>query len=358
MLSDNDSSGLLNIKAESESRENINTSSLNKVPVNNVTLNINNNYSNNLSNYASVKKGLENVKSVEKIIHLKNGWKAFAAICITIVVSLLIIAGLIALGIIYSEIYFCFIPIPVFSLIVSFVFSCHFVTIYPNDALVLSYYGKYIGTVKDNGFFLLPLCSSQKTVSLKANYYNENRLKVNERDGNPVFIGVIIVWRVKDTAKVIYDVTNYHGFMTTQTESAIRYVGCKYPYEPKMEGEISLRGGHEIVNEELRQELERRVEQAGIEIEDARITEVCYASEVASMMLKKQGANSEMSAKEELVYGALDLVEKSLKEIEEKKICNFNKEEKNEYINNLMVLLSIENNSHPVINLGGSGSNN
>ena len=119
MLSDNDSSGLLNIKAESESRENINTSSLNKVPVNNVTLNINNNYSNNLSNYASVKKGLENVKSVEKIIHLKNGWKAFAAICITIVVSLLIIAGLIALGIIYSEIYFCFIPIPVFSLIVS-----------------------------------------------------------------------------------------------------------------------------------------------------------------------------------------------------------------------------------------------
>jgi hypothetical protein len=230
-----------------------------------------------------------------------------------------------------------------------FRFKCSFVTISPNEAAVLSYYGKYIGTCKEPGFYWIRPCTDKNIVSLKSNYYNGNKLKVNDLDGKPVLLGAIVVWRVKDTAKVIFDVHDYKGFVVSQTESAIRYIGCKYPYEPKKHNEISLRGGQEIINEELRNELEKRVWQSGIEIEDARITEIEYGNEIAELMLKSQTANSALIAKEKLVKGAVDLIDFSLNELEKRKLCKFKEEDKNKYSMNMMMLLSMDNDQKPIV---------
>jgi regulator of protease activity HflC (stomatin/prohibitin superfamily) len=215
---------------------------------------------------------------------------------------------------------------------------CGFVTISPNEAVVYEYFGRYLGTVKDNGFFYGFPLASQRKVSLRSNQYNGERLKVNERDGNPVELGIIVVWRIGDTAKAIFDVVNYEGFIRTQSEAAIRYIGCKYPYEPIVPGEISLRGGHEIINKELRQELEKRVKISGIIIEDARVTEISYGAEVAKMMLQKQASNATVYAKDAIVKGAANAVMNSLNEFE-KNGCQFTNEEKAKYVTSLMTTL-------------------
>ena len=151
-------------------------------------------------------------------------------------------------------------------------------------------------------------------------------------------MGIIVVWRIGDTAKAVFDVIGYEGFIHTQSEAAIRYIGCKYPYEPVVPGEISLRGGHEIINKELRQELEKRVKVSGIIIEDARVTEISYGQEVAKMMLQKQASNATVYAKDAIVKGAASAVVNSLNEFEKNGI-QFKDEEKSKYITGLMTTL-------------------
>ena len=138
-------------------------------------------------------------------------------------------------------------------------------------------------------------------MSLKSNQYNGNKLKVNERDGNPVELGIVVVWKIGDTYKAQFDVENYRYFIEAQAEAAIRYIGCKYPYEPVIPGEVSLRSGHEIINKELKEELERRIAVSGIQIEDARVTEISYGAEVAKMMLQKQASNAAVFAKDAIL---------------------------------------------------------
>ena len=265
--------------------------------------------------------------------------------------TLLICIALIIIFAVVGKKCLFFIPLPGVIIIVSIICLCSFVTIAPNEAFVLSYYGKYVGTCREPGFYWIRPCTDRNFVSLKSNYYNGNKLKVNDLDGKPVLLGAIVVWRVKDTAKVIFDVHDYKGFVVSQTESAIRYIGCKYPYEPKNHNEISLRGGQEIINEELRNELEKRVWQSGIEIEDARITEIEYGNEIAELMLKSQTANSALIAKEKLVKGAVDLIDFSLNELEKIKLYKFKEEYKNKYSMNMMMLLSMDNDQKPIVKL-------
>ena len=221
------------------------------------------------------------------------------------------------------------------SIVMTICGCCGFVTISPNEAIVYEYFGKYLGTVKDNGFFYGFPLANQRKVSLRSNQYNGERLKVNERDGNPVELGIIVVWRIGDTAKAVFDVINYEGFIRTQSEAAIRYIGCKYPYEPIVPGEISLRGGHEIINKELRQELEKRVKISGIIIEDARVTEISYGAEVAKMMLQKQASNATVYAKDAIVKGATSAVLKSLEEFQKNGV-EFTNEEKTKFVTGIM----------------------
>lgn len=268
-----------------------------------------------------------------------------------IIPSILISAALIGVFAGVGGVLLYIIPLPALVFLVCLRLTCNFVTVIPNEALVLSYYGKYLGTCKEPGYYWVRPYCDRNTVSLKSNHYNGSKIKVNDKEGTPVSLGLVVVWRVRDTAKVIYDVTNYQGFVITQTESAIRFVGCKYPYESSKPGEICLRSGSEVINEELRQELERRVWQSGIQIEDARITEIEYGNEVAGMMLKKQTAQSGILAKEMVVKGSLDLIDYSLKEMEKRGMCKLTEEDKTKYVMNMMTLLCMDSGNKPVIKL-------
>ena len=286
------------------------------------------------------------VGTQEKVLHLQKGSKICWRNLIIFLVFIVLLGASIPLAITLerespglSIFFFVLVGISGLGFIASFVLTicgcCGFVTISPNEAVVYEYFGKYIGTVKDNGFFYGYPLATQRKVSLRSNQYNGERLKVNERDGNPVELGIIVVWRIGDTAKAVFDVVNYEGFIRTQSEAAIRYIGCKYPYEPIVPGEISLRGGHEIINKELRQELEKRVKISGIIIEDARVTEISYGAEVAKMMLQKQASNATVYAKDAIVKGATSAVLKSLDEFQKNGV-EFSNEEKAKFVTGIM----------------------
>ena len=280
--------------------------------------------------------------SQEKILTLPKAYKIWYRTCIIFAISLVIfLLSLSLLLVLNIGAFGAGIGIGAIGIIYCFVFvtCCNgFVVVNPNEAVVFQYYGKYIGTVKENGYFYgYPLASKQR-VSLRSNQYNGNRLKVNERDGNPVELGIIVVWRIGDTAKAIFDVVGYERFIHTQSESAIRFIGCKYPYEPTVKGEISLRGGQEIINKELKKELEKRVKISGIIIEDARVTEISYGAQVAQMMLQKQASNATVYAKDAMVKGAASAVISSLNDFEAQGI-EFSNEEKAKYITGMMTTL-------------------
>ena len=285
----------------------------------------------NVNNYSN--------KTQEKILHLPKGYKVWTKVCVIFGISLVIFIASIPTAL-ATEIPFIFIAtgISFIGIFYSFIFvnCCNgFITINPNEAVVYQYYGRYLGTVKDNGYFYgYPLAQIHR-ISLRSHQYNGNRLKVNERDGNPVELGIVIVWRIGDTAKAIFDVVDYNSFIEAQSEAAIRYVGCKYPYEPIIPGEISLRSGHEIVNKELKKELEKRVAVAGIIIEDARVTEISYGAEIANIMLQKQASNAAVHAKDAIVKGATISVLNSLKEFEKNGI-ELNNKEKTNYVSEMM----------------------
>ena len=170
-------------------------------------------------------------------------------------------------------------------------------------------------------------------------------IKVNDKKGSPVKLGLVAVWKVRDTAKVIFGVNNYQQFVNTQAESAVRFVGCKYPYESENENEPCLKAGSEEINQILKLELERRVKIAGIEIEDARITEISYGDEIAIAMLEKQTSEIKVMAKEKIALGAVDVIEKSIKEIERRNVCQFQNEEKVKLVSNLMLILNTNSNN-------------
>ena len=300
--------------------------------------------SNPIQQEANFNENIRQTGSKEKVLHLQRGYKVWIKICTVFGISFLLFAIFLPLAIINEKKapwLFVFVGLAVIGILFCFVMitCCNgFITVNPNEAVVYQYYGRYLGTVKDNGYFYGHPLAQTTRISLRSNQYNGNRLKVNERDGNPVELGIIVVWRIGDTAKAIFDVIGYQGFIHTQSEAAIRYIGCKYPYEPVVPGEISLRSGHEIINKELRQELEKRVKVSGIIIEDARVTEISYGAEVAKMMLQKQASNATVYAKDAIVKGAANAVMNSLNEFE-KNGCQFTNEEKAKYVTSLMTTL-------------------
>lgn len=285
--------------------------------------------------------GLRGMDAKEKILTLKKGYKVWYQICIVFGISMALFIIFLPLSLAVEPILFSVFVLSCIGLIYCFVYvTCAngFVVVNPNEAVVFQYFGRYLGTVKENGYYYGYPCATKTRISLMSRQYNGNRFKVNERDGNPVELGIIVVWRIGDTAKALYNVEAYERFIHTQSEAAIRYVGCKYPYDPIVPGEISLRSGHEIINKELKNELARRVYISGLIIEDARITEISYGKEVAQMMLQKQASNATVYAKDAIVKGAVNAVISSLNEFE-KNGCKFTKEEKSKYASKMMTTL-------------------
>ena len=260
---------------------------------------------------------------------------------------------LVAIGII-EKVAFATVPIAVFL----FLFQCFlykgFFTNTPNDAHVLTYFGKYLGSTKKVGFFWVNPFYTHYHISLKRNILRSEVIKVNDKTGNPIMVGCIVVWKVKDTAKAHFDVQNYSNYVRIQTETAIRYIGCKYPYEKINKDDICLRSGHNEINNELRRELTERLFPAGIEVVEAYINEMSYAPEIATVMLKRQSAQAIIAAREKIVQGAVSIAGHAVNSLRENNICELNDEEKSDIVSNLILVLCTEADVKPVVNAGAS----
>jgi len=239
-----------------------------------------------------------------------------------------------------------------------FLLSCFFLKglmiIQPNHSRILNFFGKYVGTVKENGlFFINPLYSSQK-MSLRSENMQGQTLKVNDKMGNPIEIAAVIVWKVGNTYKAAYEVERYTDYVRMQSEAAVRHLAVSFPYD-NLEDEhasITLRDGGDQVNKILEQELPDRLAPAGIVIQEARITHLAYASEIAGAMLQRQQATAIVAARTKIVEGAVGMVDLALKKLSEDNIVELDDERKAAMVSNLMVVLCGEKAATPILNAG------
>lgn len=227
-----------------------------------------------------------------------------------------------------------------------------FMVIQPNESKVLILFGKYTGTVRESGFWWVNPFTSKKHVSLRIRNFNSEKLKVNDLHGNPIEIASVIVWRVVDSARAIFDVQNYEQFVAIQSETAIRSMASEYPYDASDEVTASLRGTPQEIAENLKKTLQARLEVAGVEIMESRISHLAYAQEIAQAMLRRQQAQAVIAARQKIVEGAVGMVEMALKSLSEQNIVNLDEDKKATMVNNLMVALVSETSTQPVINTG------
>lgn len=235
--------------------------------------------------------------------------------------------------------------------------------IHPNEALVLTLFGKYYGSVKSDGFFWVnPFCAAynpaaatvgSRKLSLKAMTLNNEMQKVNDEEGNPIEIGVVVIWRVVDTARAVFDVENFVQYISTQCDAAIRQVARQYPYDVSENGdEKSLRGSSVEIAEILKQEIQSRVLVAGIEIVEARIAHLAYAPEIAAAMLQRQQASAIIAARQKIVDGAVSMVEMALHKLSENNVVELDEERKAAMVSNLLVVLCGNKDAQPIVNSG------
>ena len=228
------------------------------------------------------------------------------------------------------------------------------IVISPNRAVVLTFFGKYIGSVKENGLLFMNPFYFRQRISLRSENFESTRLKVNDKMGNPIEIAAVIVWQVSDTYKATFDVANYMQFVKIQSESAVRHLAtiCPYDHMEDEHADITLRDGGKRVNELLEEELHERLSAAGILIKEARISHLAYASEIAGAMLQRQQATAIVAARFKIVEGAVGMVELALEQLSKKEIVQLDEERKAAMVSNLMVVLCGEKGATPVLNAG------
>jgi len=276
--------------------------------------------------------------------------KSYSAVSgfLMLTLSLLLIVAPI-LGIVYVKI----IWLAVFIVIGIFLIP-GFVIVNPNESSVLVLFGAYKGTVRKNGFWWVNPFMVKKKISLRARNLDSEPIKVNDKIGNPIMIGVVLVWRVEETYKAAFDVDDYVHFVDIQSEAAVRKLAGHYPYDDfEAEGaEMTLRSGGEEVNLMLEKEIAERLSIAGIQVIEARINYIAYAQEIAGAMLKRQQAAAIVAARTKIVEGAVGMVEMALEELSHKKIINLDEERKATMVSNLMVVLTSDKDVAPVVNTG------
>lgn len=228
------------------------------------------------------------------------------------------------------------------------------VIVNPNESKVLTLFGRYVGTVKRDGFFWVNPFTVKKRISLRAFNLNGQQLKVNDKVGNPIEIAAVIVWQIRDTAQAAFAVENYIQYVNIQSEAAVRHLASLFPYD-NIEDEtasITLRGGADQVNELLEKELNDRLSRAGIEVLEARISHLAYSPEIAHTMLQRQQASAIISARRLIVEGAVGMVEMALQKLSDKNIVDLDEERKAAMVSNLLVVLCGDRSANPVINTG------
>lgn len=280
------------------------------------------------------------MKTEKEFIPMNGYLMLFVAIALILVpIPVIVMTRLIALVVL--------IIIGVFSLMGVFVVN-------PNESIVITLFGAYKGTVLKNGFFWANPFFTKKKISLRARNIDSEPIKVNDNVGNPIMIGIVLVWRVKDTFKAAFDVDDYVKFVEIQSEAAIRKLAGDYPYDHFGDGqaEITLRSGGETVNEMLESALKERLDIAGIEVMEARISHLAYAQEIAQAMLKRQQATAIVSARFKIVEGAVSMVKMALEQLKEEDIIDMDEEKKAAMISNLLVVLCSDKDASPIVNTG------
>lgn len=240
----------------------------------------------------------------------------------------------------------------VLLLVLGFVSWGGYFTLQPNEARVLILFGAYKGSVRQSGFHWTNPFYTKKKISLRMRNLNGERLKVNDKRGNPIEIAAVVVWKVADTAQAVFDVEDYENYVEIQSESAVRHLASSYAYDQGEDEEIALRSGGDEVNAALTRELHERLAKAGVLVEEARITHLAYAPEIAQAMLRRQQAEAIIAARTKIVHGAVSMVEMALTELKEKQVIEFDQERKASMVSNLLVVLCGEAEVSPVINTG------
>ena len=226
------------------------------------------------------------------------------------------------------------------------------VLVNPNQSKVITLFGRYTGTLRQDGFFWINPFTVRKAVSLRAHNFNSDKLKVNDLRGNPIEIGAVVVWRVRDTAQAVFDVEDFESYVQVQTESALRHLASLHPYDSPHDNEVSLRGSGEQINVELQKELTQRLQMAGIEVLEVRLSHLAYAPEIAGAMLQRQQAEAILDARKRIVDGAVGMVQMALEQLRNHQVVQLDEERKAQMVSNLLVVLCSERGTQPVINTG------
>ena len=303
----------------------------------------------------------------EKTAREKSGWAMLA------VVILLFVLGIVCLvcALVFTEtdgipeaIQPVFVVVTLLLFLTGIIFIMGFKLLQPNEAYVFTLFGKYYGTLKRDGFYWVnPFCvsvnparfsmGSGKKLSLKAMTLNNDKQKVNDEEGNPIEISVVVIWRICNTASAVFNVENYSAYISTQCDAAIRQVARQYPYDVSSNGdEKSLRGSAQEIADVLRKELQTRVAMAGIDILEARISHLAYSPEIAAAMLQRQQASAIIAARQQIVEGAVSMVQMALNRLSEEKIVELDDERKAQMVSNLLVVLCGNRDAQPVVNSG------
>ncbi|MCC7634651.1 SPFH domain-containing protein [Stenotrophomonas rhizophila] len=225
-------------------------------------------------------------------------------------------------------------------------------TVQPNQVAVISLFGKYMGTVKDNGLRWNNPFFAKKTISQRVRNFESGKLKVNELDGSPIEIAAVIVWQVVDASEAVYNVDDYESFVHIQSESALRAMATSYPYDQHEDGQLSLRSHAAEISQHLKDELAERLADAGVQVIDARISHLAYAPEIAQAMLQRQQANAVIAARTRIVAGAVGMVEMALTELQKNGVVQLDEERKAQMVSNLLTVLCSDRGTQPVINAG------
>ncbi|MBL9107406.1 MAG: SPFH domain-containing protein [Myxococcales bacterium] len=223
------------------------------------------------------------------------------------------------------------------------------VLVEPNQSRVVLLFGHYKGTIRRTGFHWINPFTGRRAVSLRVRNFDSAKLKVNDLRGNPVEIGAVVVWRVKDTAQAVFDVESYESYVAVQAESAIRTTAAKHPYDAAGHGQVSLRGDSAEVNAELLTQLAERLAHAGVEVLEVRISHLAYSPEIAGVMLRRQQAEAILDARQRIVEGAVGMVKMALTQMHNEQVVELDAQQKARLVSNLLVVLCSETEAHPVV---------
>jgi regulator of protease activity HflC (stomatin/prohibitin superfamily) len=294
--------------------------------------------------------------TAEKTIRVPNGW-----VMLAVNIAVLFAGVGLIVGFVFSAIdaektrslpNFYYLASGILAIVLAvFLFNGHF-TLQPNEARVLILFGAYRGTVRESGFHWTNPLNTKRRISLRARNLTGDKLKVNDKRGNPIEIAAVVVWNVHNTAQACFDVEKFEDYVRVQCESGVRHLANSFAYDHGEEHELTLRGNVAEIGDALQKELQERTDKAGVVIEEARLAHLAYAPEIAGVMLRRQQAEAIIDARQKIVHGAVSMVQMALHDLAEKEVVQLDEERKATMVSNLLVVLCGEKDTQPIINAG------